>query len=125
MALSYALTTPCKDCPFRTDVRPYLTAARASEIVDSLVPSRLGGGSTFTCHKTTVPSDDEDSMERVDGPNAQHCAGALIMLEKAELLDHNQMARISMRLGLLNPDKLNMDAPVFEHPDDFVDAQKD
>lgn len=96
------MKTPCPHCPFRTDIRGYLRPERMEEIIDAL----LDGG-TFTCHKTTVP-DEEDGM--VDGPNAQHCAGALIFLEHQER--PNQMMRIAERLGFYDRTKLDMEAPV-------------
>jgi len=125
--LKFDLRRPCGNCPFRHDIRPFLTVARATEIVEALAPARPGGGQTFTCHKTTVNADDDDEDgggRRVDGPNAQHCAGALIMLEKAELLMDNQMLRIAMRLGLFDPTILDLNSPVFGDPEDFIDAQE-
>ena len=116
--MNYDLKSPCKNCPFRTDVTPYLRQERAEDIVEGIV-DRQG---TFTCHKTTVESEDDDGLgERVDGPNAQHCAGALILLEK--IGRPNQMMRIAHRLGMYDPDSLNMDAPVFDDEDEFIEAQ--
>lgn len=43
----YGMTTPCDNCPFRTNVRPYLTKGRVREIERGLV------GGEFYCHKTT------------------------------------------------------------------------
>ena len=75
---------------------------------------------TFTCHETTVP-DESDEGEMKDGPNAQHCGGALIILEKLER--PNQMMRIAERLGFYDRRKLDMHAPVFDSIEDFIDAQ--
>lgn len=44
--------------------------------------------------------------------DSQHCAGALIFLEKIE--EPHQMMRICERLGMYDRTKLDMDAPVFE-----------
>ena len=74
------------------------------EIIDALMRD-----ATFTCHETTVGSEDDDS-EMVDGPNAQHCAGALIFLEHQDA--PNQLMRIAERLGSYDRTKLDMDAPV-------------
>jgi hypothetical protein len=101
------MVRPCAKCPFRTDVEPYLTCARVREIEMALTRQQA----TFTCHETTVPSDGDDG-EMIDGPNAQHCAGALILMEK--LNRPNQLMRIYERLGGYDRTKLKMDAPVFD-----------
>lgn len=101
------MVKPCPRCPFRTDVAAYLTRARVREIEAALTRQQA----TFTCHETTIDTDDEEG-ERVDGPNAQHCAGALILLEKIER--PNQLMRIYERLGGYDRRKLKMDAPVYD-----------
>lgn len=117
--MKFTLTDPCKKCPFRTDIEPFLREQRAWEIGDGLL-----AGHTFTCHETTVEADDdgdeESSME--DGPNAQHCAGAMIILEK--ICQPSQMMRICGRIGQYDRTKLNMKAPVFEGMDEFAEAQE-
>lgn len=40
----YGLISPCKNCPFRTDIKPFITAARAKDILSSQ--------GEFHCHKT-------------------------------------------------------------------------
>ena len=70
---------------------------------------------------TNGEGDEEGNSEMEDGPNAQHCSGALIVLEKLE--QPNQMIRISERLGLYDRRKLNMKAPVFDDFDEFAEAQ--
>lgn len=110
----YKLTTPCDNCPFRTDVKPYLTSDRVDEIGDSLARS------TFPCHKTTE-FDDEGEAHETD--KTQHCAGALIMLEK--MGQPSQMMRIAERIGIYDRRKLNMDAPVFDDIGEMMDAQNE
>ena len=105
--MNYTMTTPCPHCPFRTDIPGYLSEERMQDIIDALL-----SGKTFTCHKTTVPDEHDEGAMR-DGPNAQHCAGALIFLEHLEA--PNQMMRIAERLGFYDRTKLDMNAPV---PDD-------
>lgn len=114
--MNFNLTKPCKDCPFRTDIRPYLTMERAEEIVEALTTMQ----GTFACHKTTKPSEDDD-LEMVTTDKSEHCAGALIMLEHIE--QPNQMMRIAERLGMYDRTKLEMDAPVFDDPEGFIDMQ--
>jgi len=116
----YTLTTPCRKCPFRSDVEPYIRPERAKEIADS-----LRSGANFTCHKTTVdPGDDEDGDSyRVDGPRARECAGALITMEKEGF--SNQNVRIAERLGLYDPTRMNMDAPVYGSLAEWVKSYQD
>lgn len=119
------MNTPCKDCPFRTDVKPYLRAARVSELEGSLAHR----GRDFTCHKTLVVDEDEDGGDEdgegslVPGPNAQRCAGAAILLHK--IGRENQMMRLEERLGLLDLSALDMDAPVFDSFLEMKQAQSD
>ena len=114
--MNYDLKSPCPHCPFRNDINPYLTAERVEEIRESL------DRGTFTCHETTVEVDcDDGGGEMKDGPNAQHCAGALILMEKCG--ESSQMTRIAERLGMYNHKKLNMDSPVFDCWEDMVDCQ--
>ena len=113
--MNYNMTTPCPECPFRNDRSGYLTRARAIEIIGAITD----GQKTFTCHKTTVPVEDDDGeCDMMDGPNAEHCAGALILLEKLER--PNQMMRIAERLGMYDRTKLDMKAPVVSSAAEFV-----
>lgn len=99
---------PCSNCPFRKDKPFPLSVARAREITDGLIKQQA----TFTCHKTL------DLAER----EQQHCAGALIMLEK--MGQPNQMMRISERLGMYNRFELDMDFPVYKNHTEFINAMK-
>lgn len=109
----YSMTTPCDNCPFRTDVPPYLRPERVREIQHALVRSE------FYCHKTTEHRDDDGEYVRTG--NEIHCAGALILMEHEEMT--SQMSRIAYRLGIFDPSRLNMSAPVFMSFDDMVAAQ--
>lgn len=109
----YALTRPCALCPFRTDVKPYLTPRRVREIEVGLARGE------FPCHETTGAKDGE--VESVPESAHAHCAGALILLEKLER--PSQMMRISERLGLYDRTRLDMDAPVFDSFEEMIDAQ--
>ena len=108
----YGMTTPCDNCPFRSDVKPYLTQIRVREIERSLVRAE------FPCHKTTKHDDDG---EHVRTEAEMHCAGALILMEKEGR--SSQMMRISERLGMYDHTKLNMDAPVYESFEEMAHAQ--
>lgn len=96
---------PCEHCPFRHDRIPVVTLPRAKEIAGAL---RNNG--TFHCHKTVDYSRD-DGVGRSTS-KSKSCTGANIVMEKEGVLDLNQMARIEMRLGMLNPDELDLNANV-------------
>jgi hypothetical protein len=102
--MKFDLKTPCVQCPFRTDIQPFLRPERAREITRAV----LKAGQTFACHKTVRHDDEGDS---VPSASEQHCAGALIMIERLGV--PNQMMRIAERLGVYDYRKLDMDAPVF------------
>ncbi len=107
--MRYNLKRPCKECPFRTDCGGYLSKSRAKEIGEALVH----GGKTFACHKTTVPIDNENSeTDMTTTLDSQHCAGALIMMEKMGVAPQNQMIRIAERLGFYNHEELDMESPI-------------
>lgn len=67
------MKAPCKHCPFRSDVRPFLHPERAEEI------AYAAGNpySDFACHKTTEYDDDLDDMTEV--ATSKTCAGFLAM----------------------------------------------
>ena len=109
--MKYELTTPCENCPFKKD-QSYLATKRASQIARDLQNDH-----SFACHKTTT-----SLGRRVDHPKAQHCAGALIMLEKLD--KPHQMMRIAERLRLYDPFKLDMEAPVFDNFKQFIKSHK-
>jgi hypothetical protein len=110
----FALKTPCDECPFRTDITFYLNPDRKQEIADALL-----GDQTFACHKTVIH--DEDDGEAVCGnPGERHCAGAAIMLEKIDR--PNQLMRIGERIGMYDRTAIDMQAPVFDTFDDWIDS---
>lgn len=111
----YGMTTPCAHCPFRKDITPFLRPERVREIQLSLVRAE------FPCHKTTEEQEDEEgNSERVATSDSIHCAGALILMEKEGR--SSQMMRIAERLGMYDPSKLDMEAPVFDSFDEMYEA---
>jgi len=114
--VNFNLTTPCPQCPFRTDIAPYLTRWRVKDIERGLVD----GQQMFPCHKTTVPSEDDD-CEMLTTQKSEHCAGAAILLEGLNM--PNQMMRIAERLGMYDHTKLDMKAPVFNSFESMRKAQ--
>ena len=111
--VKFDMRAPCKDCPFRSDRPGYLTAGRVQEIIYGMILRQA----TFSCHKTNE-FDDGGTRETKD---TQHCAGALIFLER--LNRPNQMMRWMERLGAYDRTKLDMDAPVFRTPAQMKNAQ--
>ncbi len=94
--MNFNVTSPCGNCPFRTDTPISLRPGRMVGILNDV----LRRDRTFSCHKTTNGAKREHS----------HCAGALIMHEKSG--KPNWRIRIAHGLGLYDPAKLNMNAPV-------------
>lgn len=68
---------PCKSCPFRNDVKPYLHPNRAEEIAYAA----SNPCSNFTCHSTIEYDGDEDIQGRSTGDfsKAKTCAGFLTL----------------------------------------------
>ena len=73
MVDDYYMKTPCKDCPFRRDVRPFLHPDRAFDIASSA----SNPYNSFTCHKTLEHDDDHD--DGFVGASSKECAGFLTM----------------------------------------------
>lgn len=114
--MDYELTRPCATCPFRCDGKGVtLRPERVDELEMQLMMAE------FACHKTVdydaADWDGEGDYNGAGLDHAQHCAGALILLENLE--QPHQMMRISERLGAYDARKLDMDAPVFESWEDM------
>jgi hypothetical protein len=99
--VNYELTTPCDQCPFlKKNARGYPKGRLAQY-----------ASGEFPCHKTAKLQDNkEGGQDFVPTKKSQHCAGALIHLEKKN--KPHQMMRICERLGTYDRTKLNMDAKV-------------
>jgi hypothetical protein len=114
--MRFDMKTPCTNCPFRSDVPAYLRKSRVREIENALVRR------TFACHKTTVDHEDEDgNCDRIVVQESQHCAGALILLEKTEC--QSDSMQFAERLGIYTPDGLDLAAPVYNSFDEMIEAQ--
>lgn len=117
MAIRMTMTKPCPKCPFRSDIPVYLTAERIDELEGTLVQSY------FVCHETVDYSTVEDSEdEPAETKKTQHCAGALILLEKLE--QPSNLMRIYERLHGYDYTKLEMDSPVYDTFKEMRDAQR-
>jgi hypothetical protein len=71
--MSEFMQTPCKKCPFRNDVKPYLSAERGEE----LAYAALNKYNNFQCHLTTVEDEDSDEGEMYATEDSKECAGFL------------------------------------------------
>jgi hypothetical protein len=111
--MKFDLRRPCDNCPFRTDINFPLERERVEEIVDSITRQ----DQTFACHKTTKHC--PETGEHIPSKKEQHCAGALILLEKTE--NPNQMMRIAERLGYYDRTRLDMAyVPVYDDGPDMI-----
>jgi hypothetical protein len=105
------LVRPCSKCPFRSDIPGYLTEGRAEEIASALLSD-----ASFSCHETNRY--DEAGEDLVETADSQHCAGAMIWMEKQGRA--NQWMRWMERSGFYDARKLDMESPVFEDAEDFI-----
>lgn len=99
--MNFNLKSPCKDCPFLVSRKFPLPQERKAEIALSLL-----NGDNFPCHKTVDYSGEEPHVPA----SAEHCAGAMIALEKINR--PNQLMRIAERLGLYDRRTLDLTVPV-------------
>ena len=110
--MKFDLTSPCDNCPFRSNVAPYLSVKRASGILHDIL--RLD--KTFACHKTTSVGTGRRTLLR----DHQHCAGALIM--QARLKWPNWRVRLAIVFQLFDPRKLKMRSLV-RTPEQFASQE--
>lgn len=120
---TFARVKPCKKCPFRTDVPPYLRPERVQQIATD-----VQNGAPFWCHETTVPDENDDGgTEMTRGPETSVCAGSIILMEKQET--PNQHLRIAERLGMYDRERMHLDSPVhaswYEMQQHFADPEED
>lgn len=71
--MSNFVKVPCKHCPFRVDVKPYLHPERAADIAYA----SQNPYNSFSCHKTTEYNEDSEEMECTD--KSKECAGFLTL----------------------------------------------
>jgi hypothetical protein len=74
---------PCPQCPFRSDVKPFLTPERGEELAYAAQHRYQG----FPCHKTTESDDDGDHVYTT---KEKECAGYLTL--KAQELGEESVA---------------------------------
>ncbi len=64
---------PCKHCPFRIDVKPYLHPDRAYDIASE------NPYSSFACHKTTISDEESEEGRMLTTEDSKECAGFLTL----------------------------------------------
>jgi len=62
---------PCKHCPYRNDVKPFLTPERGEELA-YLAQNRYN---SFPCHKTTVFDENSEEGGMMATSDSKTCAG--------------------------------------------------
>jgi hypothetical protein len=110
----FTLTTPCANCPFRTDVPAYLRPDRIRQIADDIQADQ-----TFWCHKTV--DHDEECDESVIGKRARVCAGMMATVENEGR--PGQGMRVGERLGMYSPELLDSAAPVYGSIEEWAVAK--
>ena len=68
--------TPCKNCPYRKDKKPYLTPQRGSE----LAYHARSMFNDFPCHKTMVEDEESEEGEMTYTEKTKTCAGFLTLM---------------------------------------------
>ena len=106
--MKFDIKKPCKDCPFRKDVHPFLR--RAPEIAKSLSDDH----NWFPCHETTGAA----TGRRVKPKDQSHCIGAAIVLWRSNKV--NVATRLALACELLDQEILDQPANVFDSLEEFV-----
>lgn len=119
--MRFSLKSPCTQCPFRSDITPFITGERADEIVNAVLVEEK----TFTCHKALNGEWNDSTIgegEECYSPSAKdiHCAGALVLITRNGA--PHRMLQLAERLGLYDPSDLNMAAPVYESGSAMIEA---
>jgi hypothetical protein len=107
--MKFNVKKPCKDCPFRRDVHPFLH--RAPEIAKSLSDDH----NWFACHETTGIG----TGERVRAKDQSHCIGAAIVLWRSNMV--NIAMRLALAVGLLDQSVLDQPQPIFNSLEEFTE----
>lgn len=71
----YFMKKACKHCPFRIDVKPFLTTERAEE----LAYATENPYNSFSCHKTAEFDENSDEDEMIVTNTTKKCAGFMAM----------------------------------------------
>lgn len=120
--MEFKLKNPCKECPFRKDLPEALKGWLGKLRAEQIIADHFFHGATFPCHKTTsaIGWDDEENKDGyVFTGDEIPCAGAAIMQIKND--NPSQWMQVSSRLNIKTEiEKLDLNSPVFETPEDFI-----
>lgn len=111
---------PCEQCPFRRDVKPFLTPERGEELAYLAQNSY----NTFHCHKTTV-SDEEfggEGDEMVATEKSKYCAGFLT-LQANENGERDMPEGFTPSYDVVYTDSFEM-AQIYENPDEYFEGEQ-
>lgn len=115
--MRFKLRRPCKNCPFRKDVVPFLGGRRAEQMAQEVVMEER----TFTCHETI----DYDKWDEETNPEGwqdirknNHCVGAIQLIESVGR--PHQMLQVAERLGLYDPKNIDRSTPCFKSVKEFT-----
>jgi hypothetical protein len=110
--MNHNLKQPCPKCPFRTNIKGYLTKGAIQEIVRS-----VKRGESFPCHETTVDDEDDEGDGLIANNDSEQCAGAEIFL--AHNGSCSQLRRIAERVNMPVAE-LDMKAPVVKTTEEML-----
>lgn len=113
----FDMVRPCGDCPFRRDTPCQLEGDLPETVMEGLIFN----GDGFMCHKTVAYDDPATYAGGRPTANDQHCAGAMIFLEKVR--EPNKMMLRALARGTFDPERLDMAAPVVDTAREFLRGQ--
>ena len=109
--MSDFIKKPCKHCPFRHDVKPFLHPERAED----LAYSATNPYSSFPCHKTTEHDDNDDGFGKtIEVETTKQCAGFLTLM-------HNELGETPYDEDGFKPSVEN----VYSEVDEMINAYED
>ena len=109
MSVNY-IKKPCKHCPYRNDIKPFLTQSRQEE----LAYAPLNPYNFFPCHKTIEHDEDGDMCY---SPSQKECAGFLT-LRAQELGEEHMPEGFVPSYDIVYSDSYEM-ADAIEHWEDM------
>jgi hypothetical protein len=114
----FRLKKPCSSCPFRNDIIPFLTQKRATEIKEALVNM----DKSFSCHKTVDYSKPINENYK-PSENDSQCVGALTLLIKTKTIYNNFLFRFALITKLLELKNIDLNEPIFDTWEEFIENQ--
>lgn len=120
---SFRLVSPCKECPYRSDLPSYLKGWLGRERATEIARNVFDLGQSFPCHKTTEHDDRKLDQGYTHKGCESQCAGASIM--QIKLGKTSAYMQVAERLGWTKEieamQQLDLDSPVFETVADFIE----